>query len=129
MYPVGYSFKSGRYTTGSLTDIENYILSSIENSFGGPLGKQLKEVKASVKENTDEALTLEFLVPGIDPKDIKVTFEGKQLSVETPNSRFKKEFDQKFSPEGSTAVAKHGVLTVRLLKCKESSYEISVTAE
>jgi HSP20 family molecular chaperone IbpA len=86
--------------------------------------------RPTLKEDSEEAIVLEFTVPGIDPKDIRVGFKGKELTVETSSEKYKWSSPfRNISPEGSTAIAKHGILTVRLLKQAEANYEISVSAE
>lgn len=92
--------------------------------------ERTNQTNYTIKEDSEEALTLEFTVPGIDPKEIKVSFKGKELTVDTPKGSFRwSSPNRQLSPNGATAVAKHGILTVRLPKQSETNYEISVSAE
>ena len=76
----------------------------------------------------DDVLTMEFDVPGLSKKDIKVKVEDSVLYIEGDNEKrtFNKRYSisEDFDVAKTTAIVKDGVLTVSIPKMEEKKAKV-----
>lgn len=76
----------------------------------------------------DDVLTMEFDVPGLSKKDIKVKVEDSVLNIEGDNEKrtFNKRYSisEDFDVAKTTAIVKDGVLTVSIPKMEEKKAKV-----
>ena len=86
-------------------------------------------------EETDDGYTITLEVPGMTKKDINITIENKVIKIngskkinDTMNSVIKKEFAANINvdPKASSAKVENGILTVNLIKSKDTSNTIKI---
>lgn len=77
----------------------------------------------------ENATILEVEVPGVNPENITVKLEGKQLSVTTPRGNLVLPLGTRIDLTGSTAKLKHGLLTIRIPKRSATVVEVKVDVE
>jgi HSP20 family molecular chaperone IbpA len=76
-----------------------------------------------------DASVVEVEVPGVNPEEVKVKLEGRQLSVDCPKGSVFFSLGTRIDASHATANLKHGLLTVRIPKREASSIEIKVESD
>jgi HSP20 family molecular chaperone IbpA len=77
----------------------------------------------------DDASVVEVEVPGVEPNEVKVKLEGRQLSIDTPRGSAFFSLGTRIDSTHSTAKLKHGLLTIRIPKREATLVEIQVESD
>jgi hypothetical protein len=70
--------------------------------------------------------TVEVEVPGVNPEDISVKLEGRQLTVTTPRGNLMVPLGTRIDSSRAKANVKNGMLTVSIPKREAATVEIKV---
>ena len=70
--------------------------------------------------------TVEVEVPGVNPEDISVKLEGRQLTVTTPRGNLMVPLGTRIDSNRAKANVKNGMLTVSIPKREATTVEIKV---
>ena len=65
-------------------------------------------------------------VPGVSPKDISVTIQGRMLTVKTPGASAEFNLSQRLSLDEATATLKYGLLTVSVPTREAKTVSVTV---
>jgi len=77
----------------------------------------------------DDAVLAEVEVPGVDPKDVKVTVEGRALLVETPRGNAYFTIGARIDMDHIEASIRNGLLSLRVPKREAKKVEVVVRNE
>jgi HSP20 family molecular chaperone IbpA len=74
----------------------------------------------------EDSSVVEVEVPGVEPAEVKVKLEGRQLSVDTPKGSVFFSLGTRIDASNATANLKHGLLTIRIPKREATTVEVKV---
>jgi HSP20 family molecular chaperone IbpA len=77
----------------------------------------------------EDSSVVEVEVPGVEPADVKVKLEGRQLSVDTPKGSVFFSLGTRIDASNATANLKHGLLTIKIPKREATTVEVKVLTE
>jgi HSP20 family molecular chaperone IbpA len=94
---------------------------------GGPYGRYESDVGLNRSFSSDgEACIMVVEVPGIEPEDISIKLEDRQISVSTPRGNFLESMGARINPNAVTAKLRNGVLTVRIPSRSSPAVEVKI---
>jgi HSP20 family molecular chaperone IbpA len=77
----------------------------------------------------EDASVVEVEVPGVNPKEVKIQLEGRQLTIDTPRGSAFFSLGTRIDSSHATAKLKHGLLTIRIPKREATLVEIQVESD
>jgi HSP20 family protein len=77
----------------------------------------------------EDASVVEVEVPGVNPEDVKVKLEGRQLSIDSPRGNAFFSLGTRIDTSNSTAKIKNGLLTIRIPKREATAVDIQVETD
>lgn len=95
---------------------------------GWPDLRRARGLSYEIKPEEDAVLA-EVEVPGVDPKDVKVTVEGRALLVETPRGNAYFTIGARIDMDNIEASVRNGLLTLRVPKREAKKVEVVVRSE
>jgi HSP20 family molecular chaperone IbpA len=113
--------------------IRNPLLSELDHffnlpSYHRPGPKFVTNLNYRVRSEGNASI-VEVEVPGVEPSDVKVKLEGRQLSVDSPKGSIFFSLGTRIDASHATAKLKHGLLTITIPKREASVVEIEVLSD
>lgn len=103
-----------QHTTSSTAPLATSHPHPFWNEFFGTFDPEVQrrpKLRSEVITNGDNAV-VKVEVPGVEPKDIEVTIQGRLMIIKTPLGNAEYNIGQRLSLDEATATLKYGLLTV-----------------